>query len=161
MFIDLIIIIIVSALISFVFSLFAGILLLPFNFLSFKRMRNHTNLGVPFQAKWHDLLMIFLSFVTMTYLIAGISASMLSWAIERYPDKMFMHVFASLGGASIAFSLSRKAGLVGKQDERYHIKTYPGIIGSMFVNYPVLIISILLAIYPSLTKYWSWMPFVK
>lgn len=161
MFVDLIILSIASALISFVFSLLAGILLLPFNFLSFKRINEQAEFGIPYEGKWYDLLMIVLSFLVMTYLISGISASMLSWVLERHQESKFMQVFASLGGAVVAFSFARKAGLVGRQDDINQTKTFPGIIGSMFVNYPVLIISVLLAIYPSYTKFWFWMPYVK
>jgi len=161
MFLDLLIISIVSALISFVLSLLAGILLLPFNFLSFKRISEQAKFGFTYQGKWHDLLMIVLSFLVMTYLISGISASMLSWVIERHQESEFMQIFASLGGVSVAFSFAKKAKLVGQQDIENLVPTYPGIIGSMFVGYSVFIISVILVIYPSFTKFWFWMPYVK
>ncbi|WP_086946735.1 hypothetical protein [Sphingobacterium sp. JB170] len=160
MFVNLLIVAIVSILIRYILKFFAGILLMPFNALSLKRMNYDSSVHF-YRLKWHDLLMVILSFVAMTYLISGVCASMLSWISEQHPENLFAKIFSLAAGSYIASGLSRDSALLYLQDQKNQIQTFPAFMGCMYVKLGVYVICVLFLIFPDITKYWSWMPYVK
>ena len=159
MIIDILILIAVTAILYFVIPFICDLLSIPFNALTYKRLKDEVLFGIHFQPKWFDLLLAFLAFCFFTYLFSGICASYLSWISERYPDNFIPKALAVSLGAGVASAFSRKAAKISLHDAA--MSNLPSILGSMFVKTAVYIICVLLLIFPRLLYYWSWMPYVK
>lgn len=138
MFVNFLILFVVSSVLSLVFRFFLyDILCLPFN-----------GVYAYFSAKGDQVKQIvasnigaFLVLMVFTYLFSGIVASFLSWAIIKHPDSDFFRISSIAISLGVPYSL-RNASLKGvKLDPSSAI--IPSIYASFWIPYPVFVISIL------------------
>lgn len=155
MILDILILILSGIVLGAIFKYFLyDILCLPINFLYGYYVRKDDQ-SKKILTSFVGAIILFLFF---TYLFSGICASFLSWAVSKDSDSDFLKIVSLVSATGVPFSLRSKAVVMCARDNFY--VRMPSVIATLYYPYFVFIISFVMYIFPSIMRFWAWMPYV-
>lgn len=155
MIITLLILLIATLILGAIFKYFLyDILSIPLNGLYAYYSKNGQYIKQAYVSGFGAIFLIFI----YTYLFSGICASFLSWTISEHENSFFLKVTSLTLASGIPFSLRRKAINMLSQD--YSYSRVPSVMAVLYFPFLVFVISIIMLVFPSIMKFWSWMPYV-
>jgi len=160
MFYTILILLIISALSSFIFKTFLyDIISLPITSIySYKKKFD------PYKQKVSTLIIFIvcgLLLITLfTYLFTGISASFLSYAISKNVNSDILKSLVIAISLGTPYALKDIVGKMAMQDDESIIST-PHIFAAAYIAYTTTIASFSLLFFPEYMRFWYWMPYIN
>lgn len=100
---------------------------------------------------------VFLNLV-FSYLYPGLTASYVGYVALKHPDNIALKIFANICAVTIPFSMKNRTGRMLLAD-RTLIRVL-GVFATPLTAYISAVLSFSLIVFPSMLRFWSWMPFV-